>query len=257
MTDMTISADGTPIAFQTSGDGPAVILIEAAGHYRGLSSFEDVAPQLAQHLTVVEYDRRGRGESGDTAPYGVAREVEDLAALIDHVGGSAFVYGFSSGALLALHAAAAGLPIPRLAVLEPPLRDDGGSGTSEFTAQLAALADSGSPADLVTYFNEGIGVPPEVLDQMRGTAAWAAMESVAATLVYDGVVGDESTPALLAGVTQPTLVLDSLGSSDDLTGMAATVARGLLDGLHVSLPGAWHGPEPAALTHALLDFFRP
>ena len=118
------SADGTRIAFERAGAGAPLILVEAAGHYRGFSSFTGLTGLLAADFTVYNYDRRGRGDSGDTAPYAVEREVEDLAALIATAGGSAFLYGFSSGALLALHAAARGLVIPRLALLEPPIGED-------------------------------------------------------------------------------------------------------------------------------------
>ena len=120
-----LSADGTRIAFERAGDGPALILVEPAGHYRGLSALAGLVPLLSDRYTVYTYDRRGRGESTDTLPYAPAREVEDLGALLDHTGGSAHLYGFSSGALLAMHAAAAGLPVGRLALLEPPLPDEG------------------------------------------------------------------------------------------------------------------------------------
>ena len=119
------SADGTRIAFERSGDGPPLILVEAAGHYRDFSSLGGLVPLLAREFTVYAYDRRGRGESSDTMPYAPDREVEDLAALIAEAGGSAHVYGYSSGALVAMHAAAQGVPIRRLALLEPPLPEEG------------------------------------------------------------------------------------------------------------------------------------
>ena len=250
-----VSADGTVIGWQRTGSGPALILVEAAGHFRDFSSFGALTVMLASHFTVYSYDRRGRGLSTDTAPYTVAREVEDLQAMISLAGGSAFVYGFSSGALLALHAAAAELSIDRLAVLEPPINDVASESPNDFTAELARLVAAGRHSDAVEYFNAGIGVPSELLDDMRGTPGWAAMETVAATLVYDAVIGDSSTPRMLAEVTVPTLVLDSEGSTDDLTGMAATVARLLSDGVHVSLPGEWHGPRDEDVARALIDFF--
>ncbi len=114
---MTKSEDGTPIAFQRTGSGPALILVEPAGHYRALSAFDDLVPLLTPDFTVCRYDRRGRGESGDTLPYSPDREVEDLAVLVDALGGQAFAYGYSSGALLALHAAARGVRLAGL-VLE-------------------------------------------------------------------------------------------------------------------------------------------
>ena len=254
--DGVVSADGTVIRWQQTGSGPALILVEAAGHFRDFSSFGGLTEMLATHFTVYSYDRRERGRSTDTAPYAVAREVEDLQAMISLAGGSAFVYGFSSGALLALHAAAAGLSIDRLAVLEPPINDVASESPSDFTAELARLVAAGRHSDAVEYFNAGIGVPSELLDDMRGTPGWAAMEAVAATLVYDAVIGDSSTPRMLADVTTPTLVLDSEGSTDDLTGMAATVARLLSDGVHASLPGEWHGPRDEDLARELSAFFN-
>ena len=114
------SSDGTPIAYETAGDGPPVILVDGALCYRASGPSAPLAALLAEHFTVFTYDRRGRGESGDTAPYAVEREVEDIAALIDEAGGSACVYGISSGAALALEAANRGLGIERLVVYEAP-----------------------------------------------------------------------------------------------------------------------------------------
>jgi pimeloyl-ACP methyl ester carboxylesterase len=119
------SADGTEIAFDRSGSGPALVMVDPALGYSGFDNIRGLGALLAADFTVYTYDRRGRGESGDTAPYAVEREVDDLGAVIAAAGGSAFVYGFSSGGLLALHAAAGGLPIRKLAVLEPPVRGEG------------------------------------------------------------------------------------------------------------------------------------
>jgi pimeloyl-ACP methyl ester carboxylesterase len=254
--DTVHSADGTAIAFERLGSGPALILIEAAAHFRGFSSFDGLAPMLASDFTVYRYDRRGRGGSTDTPPYGVEREVEDLAALIDDAGGSALVYGFSSGALLALHAAARGLAIPRLALLEPPLPDEADAeAAADFTAELGRLVGAGRRSDAVELFHTAIGVPAEVVEQTRGTPAWTAMESVAHTLVYDCLVSAATTPGLLAAAKVPTLVLDSEGSSDDLTGWAATTASRLPDSTHRSLAGEWHGVPDDVLAPALVDFF--
>ena len=251
------SADGTTIAYDVTGDGPPLVLVEAAGHHRGFSSFDGLAPLLAADFTVVRYDRRGRGGSGDTPPYALDREIDDLAALIDALGGRSFLYGFSSGALLALHAAARGLDVPRVVVLEPPVAEDDVGGASDFTRRLAALVADGRHEDAVTAFHEGIGVPAEVLSGLRGSPAWDAMVAIAPTLVHDAVIGDASPPGALAGVDVPVLVLDSEGSTDDLTGMAATVARHLPQGTHRSLAGEWHGVPDADLAAALVEFLAP
>ena len=248
------SADGTSIAFDRSGDGPPVILVEAALHYRGFTSFGGLAPLLSREFSVIGYDRRGRGESGDTPPYAPDREVEDLAALVDAAGGSAGVYGYSSGALLAMRAAAQGVPIDRLALLEPPLPEED-AGPDPLTGDLAALAAAGRNGEMIERFHRAIGVPDELVAGMSSAPEWAAMEATAPTLVYDCMLSDATTPELLDAVEVPTLVLDSVGSSDDLTGWAATVARRLPDATHRSLAGEWHTVPDETLAPVLVEFF--
>ena len=251
------SKDGTSIAYEQFGSGPALILVDAAGHYRAFSSFGGLIGLLAPDFTVYHYDRRGRGGSTDTAPYAVEREVDDLAALIEQAGGSAFLYAFSSGGLVALHAAANGLAIPKLALLEPPIETaEDRSAQAAFTAELAGLAERGRHAGAVEYFLTGIGVPGEIVAEMRGTESWSAMEAVAHTLVYDSMLSAATSLLLLESVTVPTLVLDSEGSSDDLTGMAATIAKALPNGSNRSLAGEWHGVSDRVLAPALTEFFK-
>ena len=249
------SADGTGISFETSGSGPALILVEAAGHYRAFSSFRGLVELLARAFRVYHYDRRGRGGSSDTLPYDVAREVEDLAALINHAGGTASVYAFSSGGLLALHAAARGLPIRRLALLEPPIEaTEDRRAQRSFISELESLVDAGRSDAAVDFYLTGIGVPAEIVDGMRGTPSWSAMSAVAATLVYDCLISEATSLALLSEVDIPTLILASSGSDDDLHAMAATVARALPAAEHQTLPGEWHGVADEVLAGALIDF---
>jgi pimeloyl-ACP methyl ester carboxylesterase len=152
-----------------AGAGPALILVDAAGRSRELGSFGGLIGRLAADFTVYHYDRRGRGGSTDTAPYAVEREVQDLAALIERAGGAALLYGFSSGGLLAVHAAAGGLPIPKLALLEPPIAPDAERPAQQaFTAALAALVAAGRREAAVEHYLTGIGVPDE-----RSSAACA------------------------------------------------------------------------------------
>ncbi|MBQ0905279.1 alpha/beta fold hydrolase [Micromonospora sp. U21] len=251
------SKDGTPIAYEQAGTGPALILVDAAGHYRELSSFGGMIGLLAADFTVYHYDRRGRGDSADTQPYAVEREIDDLAALIDEAGGSAFLYGFSSGGLVALHAAASGLTIPRLALLEPPIEtNEDRSAQAAFTAELAELLAARGRAAAVDYFLTGIGVPGEIIAGMREDQSWSAMEAVAHTLVYDCMVSEATSFQLLASVRVPTLVLGSEGSGDDLTGMATAVAKTLPKGFHRSLPGGWHGVPDDVLAPVLTEFFK-
>ncbi|MFI7576494.1 alpha/beta fold hydrolase [Micromonospora sp. NPDC049497] len=251
--DTAASRDGTRIAYERDGSGPPVILIDAAGHFRANSSLGDLAELLAVHFTVYRYDRRGRGDSTDNPPYTPAREVEDVAALIVEAGEPVSLYGYSSGALVALHAAAAGLDIRRLALLEPPIDPAENSPVQRaFTTRLREL----SGEDAVTFFLTEIGVPTDVLAGMRGSPHWAAMVSVAHTLTYDSLLAEATDAGLLARVTTPTLVLDSSGSDDDLTGMAATAARSLPNGVHRSLPGEWHGVPAGTLAPVVADFLR-
>lgn len=246
------SRDGTTIAFERAGSGPALIMIDPALGYRDNDTVRGLGALLARDLTVLTYDRRGRGRSTDTAPYAVEREVEDLAALIDEAGGRAHVYGFSSGALLALRAAAAGLPIERMVLMEPPLGADDDPADVAFTAEIAALVAAGRGGDAVQHMLTSIGMPPEAIDGMA--AARPAMDAVAHTLVYDCTISCSTGPGLLAAVPTPTLVLDSAGSTDDLTGAAATVAAGLPHGRHRSLPGSWHGAPDEVVAPVVLEF---
>ncbi len=250
---MVISSDGTSIAYERTGSGPALVLIDAAGHFRANSPTVPLAPLLAEGFTVIRYDRRGRGDSTDTPPYAPEREVEDLAALIDEVGAPVSLYGYSSGCLVALHAAAAGLPVSRLALLEPPIEpapDD--PAQHAFTARLRGLTG----VDAVEFFLSEIGVPPDAMAAMRDTAHWAAMVSIGHTLAYDSKLSEATDADLLRRVTTPTLLLDSAGSTDDLTGMAATAAALLPHATHRTLPGNWHDIPASVLAPALRDFLR-
>jgi pimeloyl-ACP methyl ester carboxylesterase len=250
------SSDGTSIAFQRSGAGPALILVDAAGNYRDFRPLRAPVELLAAQFTVYVYDRRGRGASTDTPPYAIEREVDDLAALIAEAGGSAFVYAMSSGSLLALHAAASGLAIPKLALFEPPIEPrEAPTGETDFTTELAELVAAGRRRDAVAFFHRGIGVPEEVMAQMT-PPVWAALEAVAHTLVYDCKLSDAMSLALIRSVTVPALVIDSQGSSGELTGMAAMVVEALPNSTHRSLAGEWHGVADEALAPVLTEFFK-
>ncbi|MFC0526175.1 alpha/beta fold hydrolase [Phytohabitans kaempferiae] len=239
--DKVVSRDGTSIAYERVGTGPALIVVDAAGNYRDFRPLPAPVELLAADFTVYVYDRRGRGTSTDTPPYAIDREVDDIAALIAAAGGSAYLYALSSGGLLALHAASAGLPVPRMALFEPPIEPvEAPGGESAFTAEIAALVEAGRRRDAVEAFHRGIGVPDEIMAEMS-PEVWAALEAVAHTLVYDCRLSDAMSLPLVRSVTVPTLVIGSHGSSGDLTGMAAAVVEALPNGTHRGLAGEWHG----------------
>src|SRR5271165_4725148 len=183
------SKDGTAIAFDRSGQGPALILVGGAMTTRADQA--SVATALAAYFTVYSFDRRGRGDSGDTLPYAVEREVEDIEALIDDAGGSAFLFGHSSGAILALEAARL-LPttVTKLALYEPPFIVDDTHATAPdgFAAHLDELVASGHQGDAVEGFMTFVGTPAEMVAQMRQSPMWPHMEGLAQSLVYDATI---------------------------------------------------------------------
>jgi hypothetical protein len=175
--DKVSSSDGTTIAFDRLGAGPPVILVSGASTARAVH--EPLAAVLATDFTVFNYDRRGRGDSGDTPPYEIQREVEDLHAVLGAAGGAAAVFGNSSGAVLALHAAAAGLPITKLALWEPPFMVDPDAAGRQraYATQLAELLDAGRRGDAMVLFMRSIGVPEPMIAGMRNASMWPGMEA--------------------------------------------------------------------------------
>jgi pimeloyl-ACP methyl ester carboxylesterase len=255
-----VSSDGTTIAFDRSGEGPPVIVVGGAFIERSHPAVTGLAALLAPDFTVYNYDRRGRGDSGDTAPYAVEREVEDLQALIREAAGPAFVFGLSSGAALALEAAASGLAITKLAVYEPPFTVDDSRppGPRDFAVQLTGLISAGRRGDAVEFFmTKGMGMPAEFVAPMRNAPMWPALEVLAHTLVYDtAVMGDNSLPAeRMAAVTVPTQVMNGENSTPWLRHAARVTADALPHGRHHTLEGQDHVVDPAALAPALKEFF--
>ena len=207
------SQDGTAIAYARSGSGPALILVDGALCSRAFGPSAKLAPLLAPHFTVYTYDRRGRGESGDTQPYAPARELEDIAALIAEAGGSASLLGLSSGGALALEAAAAGLPINKVIAYEPPYVDDAGQrGGAAHGGQLQGLLASGNRGGAVKYFmKDMVGAPAPMVVVMRLMPwIWRKLEAVAHTLPYDAAVmtGFRIPRARLASIAVPVLVMN-------------------------------------------------
>lgn len=254
----TNSADGTSIAYETSGDGPAVILVSGA-----MSTGGTVAPlavSLADRFRVVTYDRRGRGESGDTQPYAVEREVEDLAALIEAVGGKAALCGVSSGGALVLEAAASGLPVGRVAVYEVPYADfveGGAEQRSAYTADLTEALAQGRRGDAVELFLRLTGMAEQMIQGARQSPMWPGMETIAPSLAYDdAVLGDGLVPRKrLASIGVPVLSVAGGASPAWMREAARAVAEAVPEGTYRSLPGQTHMVEPDALGPVLVEFF--
>lgn len=269
------SQDGTAIAYEQKGQGTPLILVTGA---LGTRADNDLVPLLAPHFTAINYDRRGRGDSGDTLPYAVQREVEDLEALIDQAGGSAYLYGLSSGAVLALEAASK-LPakVKKVVMYEPPfIIDDSRPPTpADYVEQLDAAIAAGNPGDAVEIFmTKAIGIPPEFVAQMRHHSPdelfdsemkppeWAEMEKVAHTLAYDGRIMDDMMQGkpLPAGkwsaATMPVLVVTGGNSEPFFHNGAKALADDLPNAQHRILEGQDHAVAPSALAPMLIDFFK-
>jgi pimeloyl-ACP methyl ester carboxylesterase len=258
------SSDGTEIAFGQVGEGPPIILVGGATDYRAINpTAQELVALLAPQFAVITYDRRGRGESGDTPPYAVEREVEDLAGLVAEAGGSAFLLGFSSGAVLALDAAASGLDIPRLAVYEPPFVVDHSRPPvpDDFVAQLDRLVSEGRRDGAAEYFlTKAAGVPAEFVAPMRDDPSWSVIEGVAHTLAYDGrIMGDTMSGKPLparrwASVTMPTLVIDGGASEAFMHSGADALAELLPNAERRTLPGQTHAVSADALMPVVEEF---
>jgi pimeloyl-ACP methyl ester carboxylesterase len=257
------SKDGTPIAYERSGSGPAILLVDGALCYRDSGPMRPLAKLLAPHYTVYAYDRRGRGESGDTPPYHADREVEDIEALIAEAGGTAFVYGISSGAALALEAANRLPGIPKLALYEAPFVVDADRPPvpDDYVEQQRKLIAAGRRGDAVKMFMKTVGVPAIFIAMMRVFPAWSKLTGVAHTIAYDISIlkGNQRGKPLPANrwtnVTMPALVAVG-GKSDawmksgmrNLADVLPNPTRRILDGQN-------HMVSPKALAPVLIQFF--
>lgn len=250
------SEDGTTIAHEVTGAGPTLILV--VGAFCDGGTFRALARLLAPQFTVCSYDRRGRGDSGDTPPYTPQREVEDLDALITAAGGSAMVYGHSSGGALALDAAARGLAITRLAVYEPPyqLDEDREGPPDDLAARVQAEVHGGRPEQAAELFLAD--VPAEVMEMIKQSPDWPRMVGVAHTLPYDlAVVGDGPGPIeRLARITVPTLAMAGGASPGWFRNTVAAVAAAIPGARELTLEGQDHGVADDVIAPVLMDFFR-
>ncbi|BCM69635.1 MULTISPECIES: alpha/beta fold hydrolase [Streptomyces] len=258
MDKKTTSRDGTSLAYHVTGQGPTVILVSGAMSTGG--TVLPLAQRLADRCRAVVYDRRGRGESGDTAPYAVDREVEDLAALLDAVGGDAALFGVSSGGALVLRAAADGLPVRRAAVYEVPYADHlahGAEREAVYKEQLNKALAEGRRGDAVELFLRLTGLAEEMIQRARQSPMWAGMEAVAPSLAYDdAVMGDGLLPrARLAGISVPVLAVAGGASPEWMHRASQAVAEAVPQGTYRVLPGQTHMVEPDVLGPVLAEFF--
>jgi pimeloyl-ACP methyl ester carboxylesterase len=264
------SKDGTTIAFDEIGKGPVIILVDGALQYRafdqGMAQLGDL---LAEHFTVIHYDRRGRGDSTDMQPYpsepesALEREIEDIEALIDDAGGSAFLYGISSGAALAMEAAIKlGNKVKKLAMYEAPYNDDetAQQAWKQYVERLGELLAAGRKGDAVALFMMLVGAPADQVEGMRQHPMWPLWESVAPSLAYDHIADlgeDAAVPTNRAvRVTVPTLIMNGSESFPFMHGTAKTLAKAIPHGQHRTLEGQTHEVASEALAPMLIEFFK-
>jgi pimeloyl-ACP methyl ester carboxylesterase len=259
--ESVISTDGTKIAFEKNDNGPALILVGGALSDR--NGGRPLAARLAEHFTVYIFDRRGRGDSTDAKTYAVEREIEDLSALIRHAGGSAFIYGVSSGAALALQTAAKLGPaaVPKLALYEPPYGSDDAKQKQEFVEQkrrINELIKTGQPGDAAVHFLSAIGMPREELERMKSSPQWEAMKKMDFTLAYDYVVlGDGTVPQSIAKtIAVPTLVMDGEKTMEFMHATADQVAKLIPRAERKTLKGQTHQAMPEVTAPSLIEFFK-
>lgn len=256
------SRDGTTIAYDKAGDGSALILVDGALSVHSAGGKSELARLLAPHFTVYGYDRRGRGGSGDTLPYAVDREIEDIDALIDDAGGSAFLYGHSSGATLAMQAAVRlGSRVSKIAMYEAPHNDDPDAQQAwrEYLSELDRALAEHRRGDAVALFMRLIGTPGDQVEGMRQAAFWPSMEAIAPTLAYDhaAIIGERwSAPTgLAAQVAVPALVMAGDASLPFMPAAARALSTAMPHGQLRILADQPHNVDPRVLAPVLTDFF--
>jgi pimeloyl-ACP methyl ester carboxylesterase len=260
--DTVSSPDGTTIAYDKVGDGPALILVDGALSVHSSGGKSELATLLAPHFAVYGYDRRGRGRSGNALPYQVDREIEDIEALIDRAGGSSFLYGHSSGGTLAIQAAVRlGGTVSKIAIYEAPHNDapDAQEAWSEYLRELRLLLADGRGGDAVALFMRFVGTPDDQVEGMRQAPFWPGMEAIAPTLAYDhsSIIGERwSVPTELAArVSVPALVIAGDASLPFMIPTARALSAAMPRGALRILAGQSHNVLPAVLAPVLVEFF--
>jgi pimeloyl-ACP methyl ester carboxylesterase len=254
------SKDGAKIAFDKTGSGPAVIIVNGALAHRNIyrDKYTSLTEKLSKHFTTYIYDRRGRGESTDAQPYAVEREIEDIESLINDAGGRAYLYGVSGGAALALQAAAKLGPakVPKLALYEPPY----GQEKQQFDKQkhrVNELVRKGEPGEAAAYLLSEIGTPPDVLEGMKSSPEWEAIKKIEFTLAYDyKVLGDGAVPRDIAkAIAVPSLVMDGEKGVDFIHATVDQIAKLIPRAQRKTLKGQTHQVEAEAVAPVLIEFF--
>ena len=255
------SRDGTTIAYDQQGEGPALILVDGALTVHSSGSGAELAKLLAPHFTVYGFDRRGRGESGDTLPYAVDREIDDIEALVDRADGPAFLYGHSSGGPLAMRAAIRlGRKVSKIAMYEPPYNNDPDAqeSWSQYLRQLGEALAEGRRGDAVALFMRFVGMPAEQVARLRRTPFWPGMEAVAPTLAYDhaAILGEPwSVQAELAArVSVPALVMAGDAGLPFMPDAARVLSQAIPQGQLRLLEGQTHEVNPGVLAPVLVEF---
>ncbi len=262
--ERVISRDGTKIAYETKGSGKAVILVDGAICYRKFGPMEHLSDLLAPYFKVYIYDRRGRGESTNSKPYTILREVEDLEALIQAAGGSAYLYGISSGACLALETAISLTDkVSKLALYEAPYSSAINSipEWKEYRCKLSELISMHQNGNAVAHFMQFVGTPADQVNGMRQAPVWPMFEAVAPTLIYDAlVIGEERTAPLerATNVRVPTLVMDGGANPESRPFMhptAISLAKAIPNAQQRTIEGQTHDVNTEVLAPVLVEFF--
>ncbi|MFS0920154.1 alpha/beta fold hydrolase [Brevibacillus sp. 179-C 1.1 NHS] len=256
----TQSKDGTTLAYDVYGSGPALLFITGATCFRSFEPVLHDAQVLAEQFTVYNYDRRGRGDSGNTLPYAIEREIEDIEALIDAAGGTAYLYGHSSGAILALNAAMQlDAKVSKLVMYDPSYANNEADlkEFNELSQALYKLLEGGKNADAISLFLEGIGIPKEVVHYMQQSPQWESMAALAPTLAYDITLASSLPPIEHARkLRTPTQIIVGEASPASLHDVASQLSQAIPDAQYKLLEGQDHMPDPTVLLPVITSFLR-
>lgn len=257
-----ISKDGTKIAFDKQGQGSPVVLVDGALSFRSFGPMPELAKMLSTNFTTIDYDRRGRGDSDDTKPFTVEREIEDIEALMNNVGESAFLYGVSSGACLAIEAAIKlGDKVKKLAIYEATYKS-GGNALEEwrdYNQHLTKFLADNHRGDAVELFMALVGVPAAQIEGMRKAPIWQMLESVAPTLLYDAAAmgANRKVPIeRVLQITAPTLVMHGGAGLPFIKQSALTLSKAIPNGEFRTIEGQTHAVASKVIAPVLAEFFK-